>query len=55
MLAVKMDNGEEFVKPEVSDRRIKNFKDAVQYAMLDARSQKLVESFAKKREVVPDV
>lgn len=50
-----MDDGEDFVKPDISDRRIKTFKDAVQYAMLDARSQKLVESFAKKREVVPDV
>lgn len=50
-----MEEDEQFAKAEVSDRRIKTFKDAVQYAMLDARSQKLVESFAKKREVVPDV
>lgn len=50
-----MEEEDDFAKPEICERRIKTFKDAVQYAMLDTRSQKLVENFAKKREVVPDV
>uniref|UniRef100_A0A336MHQ0 CSON001907 protein n=1 Tax=Culicoides sonorensis TaxID=179676 RepID=A0A336MHQ0_CULSO len=50
-----MEDNEDFAQPDKSDRRVKTFKDAIQYAMLDARSQKMVESFAKKREVIPDV
>uniref|UniRef100_A0A336LPQ8 CSON010850 protein n=1 Tax=Culicoides sonorensis TaxID=179676 RepID=A0A336LPQ8_CULSO len=50
-----MEDNEDFAQSEKSDRRVKTFKDAIQYAMLDARSQKMVESFAKKREVIPDV
>lgn len=36
-------------------RRIKNFKEAVQYAIHDARSTNLVRNFAKRREAVPNV
>lgn len=49
------DEEENFAAPEKSERRIKIFKEAVQYAMLDTRSKKLVENLVRKREVVPDV
>lgn len=38
-----------------SERKIKNLKDAVQYAMHDAKSQNLMQNFAKRRETIPNV
>lgn len=49
------DDDDETVGDEKPERRLKGFKDCVQFAIMDARSQKLMASIAQRREVVPNV
>lgn len=40
---------------EKPERKLKGFKECVQFAIMDSRSQKLMASIAQRREVVPNV